>query len=101
MSDPFASEGRADRLADNADPTSLATVARQDLSSQTQVSATFGYAGSYSVVNQAQGTVTALPRWARWSPRPGALPGERRTGRPALRLDPGLSQPVGGASARM
>ena len=36
-------------------------MARQDLSSQTQVSATLGYAGSYSVVNQAQGTVTSLP----------------------------------------
>jgi hypothetical protein len=48
-------------VADNADPTSLATVARQDLSSQTEVAATLGYAGSYSVVNQAQGTVTVLP----------------------------------------
>ena len=41
---------------DNADPTSLQTVNRQDLSSQTEVSATLGYAGSYSVVNQAQGS---------------------------------------------
>jgi hypothetical protein len=48
-------------VVDNADPTSLYTVARQDLSSQTQVSATLGYAGSYSVVNQAHGTVTSLP----------------------------------------
>ena len=48
-------------VAGNADPTSLATVTRGDLSSQTQVDATLGYAGSYSVVNQAQGTVTALP----------------------------------------
>src|SRR6202453_3336835 len=46
---------------DNTDPTSLYTVARQDLSSQTQVPATLGYAGSYSVVNQAQGTVASLP----------------------------------------
>jgi len=36
-------------------------VTRQDLSEQTQVSATLGYAGSYNVVNQAQGTVTSLP----------------------------------------
>jgi hypothetical protein len=59
---PFASGGssRPD-VAGNADPTSLATVARQDLSSQTQVSATLGYAGGYSVVNQAAGTVTAVP----------------------------------------
>jgi len=47
--------------ANNADPTSLQTVAREDLSSQTEVSATLGYAGSYSVVNQTQGTVTSLP----------------------------------------
>ena len=48
-------------VVDNADPTSLDTVVRQDLSSQTQVSATLGYAGSYSVIDQAQGTVTSLP----------------------------------------
>ena len=48
-------------VVDNADPTGLHTVARQDLTSQTQVSATLGYAGNYSVVNQAQGTLTALP----------------------------------------
>ncbi len=42
-------------VADNADPTSLAMVAYQDLTSQTQVSATLGYAGSYTVVNQAGG----------------------------------------------
>ena len=41
--------------------TSLYTVARQDLSSQTEVSATLGYADGYNVVNQAQGTVTAIP----------------------------------------
>jgi hypothetical protein len=59
---PFASGGSSrPRVAGNADPTSLATVARQDLSSQTQVPATLGYAGSYSVVNQAAGTVTAVP----------------------------------------
>ena len=61
-SDPFAKSPSATTdVADNADPTSLATVTRQDLSSQTQVPATLGYAGSYSVVNQAQGTVTSLP----------------------------------------
>ena len=48
-------------VVDNTDPTSLATVTRQDLSSQTEVSATLGYAGSYSVINQAQGTLTAMP----------------------------------------
>jgi hypothetical protein len=47
--------------AANPDPTALAEVTRQDLSSQTQVSATLGYAGRYTVVNQSKGTVTALP----------------------------------------
>ena len=42
--------------SDNASPTSLWTVARRDLSSQTSENATLGYAGSYTVVNQATGT---------------------------------------------
>ena len=46
---------------DNAYPTSLATVAQGSLTSDTQVDATLGYAGSYDVVNQAQGTITSLP----------------------------------------
>jgi hypothetical protein len=40
---------------------SLASVTREALSSQTQVAATLGYAGSYIAVNQAQGTITFLP----------------------------------------
>ena len=39
---------------DNAAATSTATVAKRSLSAQTNVSATLGYAGSYSVVNQAR-----------------------------------------------
>jgi hypothetical protein len=59
---PFATHKPSNSVvADNAERTSLYTVAREDLSAQTQVSATLGYAGSYSVVNQAQGTVTSLP----------------------------------------
>jgi peptidoglycan hydrolase-like protein with peptidoglycan-binding domain len=58
---PFASR-TAGGVTDNAYPTGLAAVSRQDLSSQTQVAATLGYAGRYAVVNQARGTVTALPR---------------------------------------
>ena len=46
---------------DNADPTSLVAVSRQDLTAQTQVQATLGYAGSYRVIDQAEGTVTSLP----------------------------------------
>jgi len=42
-------------------PSGVATVTSGTLSSQTQVDGTLGYAGSYSVVNQATGTFTALP----------------------------------------
>ncbi len=42
-------------------PPFLGTVSRRTLIEQTPVSATLGYAGSYSVVNQAQGIYTALP----------------------------------------
>jgi hypothetical protein len=41
--------------------TSTAIVTRRTLVSQTQVSATLADAGSYSVVNQASGTLTGLP----------------------------------------
>ena len=60
--DPF-SAGRANSagVQDNGASTSLATVTRRSLSSQTPVSGTLGYAGSYSVINQAQGILTALP----------------------------------------
>jgi len=62
VANPFAgSGGTPGGLADNADPTSVTTVSRGDISSQTQVSGTLGYAGAYTVVNQAQGTVTWLP----------------------------------------
>jgi hypothetical protein len=39
----------------------LGAVTRGTLTSQTTVGATLGYAGSYSVINQAQGTYTAVP----------------------------------------
>jgi HlyD family secretion protein len=62
VSDPFTESSPATTgFTDNADPTSLATVTRGDLSSQTQVNATLGYADSYSVVNQLPGIVTSLP----------------------------------------
>jgi len=59
--EPFAKTNSVTGVADHADATSVHTVARQDLSSQSEVPATLGYADSYSVVNQAQGTVTSLP----------------------------------------
>jgi peptidoglycan hydrolase-like protein with peptidoglycan-binding domain len=48
--DPFSTPSGAAANVDNATPTSLATVTRQSLSSQTQVSATLGYAAASNVV---------------------------------------------------
>ncbi|HUB74855.1 MAG TPA: hypothetical protein VL979_12580 [Solirubrobacteraceae bacterium] len=68
--DPFAGPpAAAGGVVDNATATSLATVTRRSLSSQTQVSGTLGYAGSSSIrvpsgtapsaVSQARGSVTS------------------------------------------
>jgi multidrug efflux pump subunit AcrA (membrane-fusion protein) len=60
--DPFSPKHPTSAgVTDNADPTSLATVMLQDLSDQTEVSATLGYAGSYTVVGGSSGTFTELP----------------------------------------
>jgi hypothetical protein len=61
LSNLFSSGTASPTGESNRGPMSLYTVTRQDLSSQTQVPATLGYAGSFSVVNQASGTVTELP----------------------------------------
>jgi hypothetical protein len=45
----------------NASQTALARVRRGTLSSQTSVGGALGYAGSHSIVNERQGTFTALP----------------------------------------
>jgi hypothetical protein len=59
---PFSSSsGPVGGVAANADPTSVTTVSLEDITSQTEVSATLGYSGTYTVVDQAQGTVTWLP----------------------------------------
>jgi hypothetical protein len=47
--------------ADNGAATSLTTVERRSLSQRMQVTGLLGYAGSYSVLGQAPGTVTWLP----------------------------------------
>src|SRR5262249_49795811 len=57
----LSSGGQSGGTLDNGAATSLATVVRRSLSSQTQSDATLGYARSYNVVNQARGTVTSLP----------------------------------------
>ena len=59
VADPFAgSAPAANGVADNAAATSLTTVKRQDLSQQTQVSATLGYADA-STVSVPSGTPPA------------------------------------------
>ena len=76
--------------------TSTATVTRRSLTSQTQVDATLGDAGSYSVVNQAQGTITELAAGPGGPPGPGAVPGHRQPGGAAVRASAGLAGPVRG-----
>jgi hypothetical protein len=71
VADPFASTPTGGTL-DNADSTALASVTQEALSSQTQVAATLGFTGSYSVVNQAQGNLT-------WLPGVGAVIGQGQT----------------------
>src|SRR5215467_1321230 len=58
---PFASTGHAGGgAAASGSPTSLSTVTRELLQSRTNVSATLGYAGSYTVTGHG-GTITWLP----------------------------------------
>jgi hypothetical protein len=62
VTDPFKSgHTAANGVQDNSYPTSIVTVTRQSLASQSEVGATLGYAGSYTAIGQIQGTVTALP----------------------------------------
>jgi hypothetical protein len=62
LKDPFRGTGQAGTpIASSEYPTSLYTVARQTLTSQTPVDATLGYAGIYSVTGQGGGTLTWLP----------------------------------------
>lgn len=59
---PFRVAGQASTpIASSKYPTALYTVTRRPLSSQTEVSATLGYAGSYAVTGQGGGTITWLP----------------------------------------
>lgn len=73
--DPLAGPSKPSGATDNAAPTSLVTVTRRTLSSQTQVNATLGYAGASSIrlpigtppsaVQQAQQSVQAGERMLR------------------------------------
>jgi Putative peptidoglycan binding domain len=69
VTDPFAGTGHAGGgAAASGYPTSLSAIARRLLQSQTNVSATLGYAGSYTVTGHG-GTVT-------WLPAPGRVIGQ-------------------------
>jgi hypothetical protein len=57
----FGSGAATGGVIDNGTSTTLATVTRGPLTSQTNVSATIAYTGTYTVINQASGTITALP----------------------------------------
>lgn len=61
ITDPFAVPPQNPGLGNDTYPTAFATVTRQTLTAQTQVPATVGSEGSYSVVNNMQGTFTQLP----------------------------------------
>lgn len=61
VADPFAGRAAANGgLADNAAPTALARVQRRSLASQTEVSGTLGYAGSWTVAAPSGTAQTAL-----------------------------------------
>jgi Putative peptidoglycan binding domain len=69
----FSSSGSPGAAAGGSDKTSTAAVQRRSLSSQTQVSATLGFAGSYSVTGQGSGTITWLPAAGRVIRQGGVL----------------------------
>jgi hypothetical protein len=57
----FDGGGGSSRSGDNGSATSLATLTRRSLSTRTQVNGTLGYAGSYTVLGRAPGTLTRMP----------------------------------------
>jgi hypothetical protein len=58
----FDGDGGSSGSGDTGSATSLATVTRQSLSENTQVNGVLEYAGSYTVLGRAPGTVTWLPQ---------------------------------------
>jgi hypothetical protein len=62
VSGVFGGGGDSSASVDSGFATSLATVERRSLSTQTQFSGTLGYAGSYTVLGRVPGTVTWLPK---------------------------------------
>jgi hypothetical protein len=62
LSGVLSGDGGKSTSSDNGSTTSLSTVSRRSLSEHTQVNGTLGYAGSYTVVGRAPGTITWLPK---------------------------------------
>jgi hypothetical protein len=58
----FDGDGANRSSGGNASATSMATVQRRTLAQTTQFNGTLGYAGSYTVLGPARGTVTWLPK---------------------------------------
>jgi hypothetical protein len=58
---PLTERSHSGVVVDNKYPTSLFTLTRRNLSQQTNVPATLGYSGDFSVINQESGIVTAVP----------------------------------------
>jgi hypothetical protein len=58
----FGGDGSSSVASDNRFATSSAAVERRSLSTQTQFTGTLGYAGSYTVLGRAPGTLTWLPK---------------------------------------
>jgi hypothetical protein len=83
IADPFGG-GRAHGSEVNDGGTSLTTVVRESLSSQTASTGTLGFAGSYSVINEASGTLTWLPSVGTIIPEGGML--YRVSGAPVVLL---------------
>jgi hypothetical protein len=83
VADPFGG-GSAGGSDVNDGGTSLQTITRQALISQTETSGTLGFAGSYAVINDASGTLTSLPPVGRIVPEGGVL--YRVNGTPVILL---------------
>jgi hypothetical protein len=93
VADPFGGPSKPSGVGDNAAPTSLATVTRRELSSQTQVGATLGYGGS-STIRVPAGTPPSAVAQAEQSV--SAAEGMLQTTRASLAAD---SQTLAGLQA--
>jgi hypothetical protein len=93
VADPFGGPSKPSGVSDNDTPTSLATVTRRELSSQTQVGATLGYGGS-STIRMPAGTPPSAVAQAEQSV--SAAAGMLQTARSSLAAD---SQALAGLRA--